>query len=108
VATTKGLTIYRTTTLVLQKMWAHGALKRIWLQLDSQHLKEIHNTCFKITMCHPETKRGLQKQTPHFCFLSPSDWPTYEHDATKQFYVGQQLNDQSEKYLKFNFRLRKP
>jgi len=59
-------------------MWAHGALKRIWLQLDSQHLEEIHNT------------------------------PTYENDATKQFYVGQQLNDQSEKYLKFNFCLRKP
>ena len=47
-------------------------------------------------------------QTPHFCFLSPSDWPTYGHDATKQFYVGQQLNDQSEKYLKFNFRLQNP
>jgi len=31
-------------------MWAHGALKRIWLQLDSQHLEEIHNTYFKIKM----------------------------------------------------------
>ena len=72
-------------------MWAHVALKRIWLQLDSQRLAEIHNMRLKIVMYHPETKRGLQMQTPRFCFLSPSDWPTYKHDATKQFYVGQQL-----------------
>jgi len=72
-------------------MWAHVALKRIWLQLDSEHLAEIHNMYLKIMRQHPETKRGLPKQTSHFCFLSPSDWPTYEYDATKQFYVGQQL-----------------
>ena len=48
VATTKDLTIYCKTTLVLRKLCGHVALKRIWLQLDSEYLAEIHNMYLKI------------------------------------------------------------